>query len=70
VDEGRLVPYLLLALALSVVGVAAVMLRNRRPSGTHVSIDDFERRLDALRPSAEPEAGRSDRRRREGRLRG
>ncbi len=48
-------PYLLLVFVLSVVGVAVVMLRNRRPSGTNVSIDDFERRLDALRPSAPPE---------------
>lgn len=44
-------PYLLLALVVSVIGVVVVMFRNRRPSGTNVSIDDFERRRDALRPS-------------------
>jgi len=64
------VAYLLLALALSVVGVAVVMFRNRRPSGTNVSIDDFERHLDALRPPAPTGAGADPRRRRGARRRG
>jgi len=46
------VPFLLFALGASAVGIAAILLRNRRPSSMEHSIEEFERGLRALAPEA------------------
>jgi len=46
------VPFLLFALVASAVGIAAILLRNRRPSSMEHSIEEFERGLRALAPEA------------------
>lgn len=46
------VAFLLLALALIVVGVTAVVVRNRRPTGMDASIREFGESLDAIAPPA------------------
>jgi hypothetical protein len=51
--------FLLIAVVGSVVGIAIVLLRNRRPNSMEHSIDEFERNLRALAPE-----GPSRRRRR------
>ena len=45
-------PFLLFALVASAVGIAAILLRNRRPSSMEHSIEEFERGLRALAPEA------------------
>jgi hypothetical protein len=50
------VVFLLFALLASAVGIATVLLRNRRPSSMEHSIEEFERGLRALAP--EPSARR------------
>jgi hypothetical protein len=42
--------YLLMALAIIVVGVTIVLLRHRDPTGVHHGIDHFSRRREALAP--------------------
>lgn len=42
--------YLLFGLALSVVGVSWLLLRNRRPVSMESSMRDFERGIQALTP--------------------
>jgi len=49
--------FLLFALIASVVGIVIVLVRNRRPSSTEASIDEFRRGLQALAPD---EKRRSD----------
>jgi hypothetical protein len=46
------VPFLLFAVAASAIGIAAILLRNRRPSSMEHSIEEFERGLRALAPEA------------------
>jgi hypothetical protein len=46
------VAFLLIAVLGSVVGIAVVLLRNRRPNSMEHSIDEFERNLRALAPEA------------------
>jgi hypothetical protein len=46
------VGFLLIAVVGSAVGIAIVLLRNRRPSSMEHSIDEFERNLRALAPGA------------------
>jgi len=46
------VPFLLFAMVASAVGIAAILLRNRRPSSMEHSIEEFERGLRALAPEA------------------
>jgi hypothetical protein len=48
------VPFLLLVLIVSAVGVAAVTLRHRSPTTMQSSIDEFERGLAAIAPEDEP----------------
>lgn len=50
------VAYLLLAVALSALGVIGVAIYFRQSKSMHSSIDDFERRQQALAP--EPDNGR------------
>jgi hypothetical protein len=50
--------FLLIVLVLSIVGVAFVLLRHRRPSGTRASIDEFERNLEALAPPKDADEAR------------
>lgn len=45
--------FLILAVALIVVGVMIVILRNRRPTGIDAGIADFEARRQALAPAPE-----------------
>ncbi len=42
--------FLILAVALMTVGVVAVVLRNRRPTGFDAGITDFEEKRRALAP--------------------
>jgi hypothetical protein len=44
------VAFLLLAIALSAIGIVIVLVRNRRPSTMEHSIAEFERGLRALAP--------------------
>jgi hypothetical protein len=44
------VAFLLFAIFASAVGVAVILLRNRRPSSMEHSIEEFERGLRALAP--------------------
>jgi hypothetical protein len=53
--------YLLLAAVLIVVGVTAVLLRNRRPTSMNSSIEEFEKGLRAIAPDPEPGEARPDR---------
>ncbi len=46
--------FLLIVLVVSVAGIAVVMFRNRRPTGTQASIEEFERSLQAIAPPPEP----------------
>jgi len=46
--------YLLFAFVLSVVGVAVVALRHRRPRGIDAGIEEFEARRRALAPEPVP----------------
>lgn len=46
--------YLLFAFVLSVVGVAAVAIRHRRPRGIDAGIEEFEARRRALAPEVVP----------------
>jgi hypothetical protein len=46
------VPFLLFAVVASAVGIAVILLRNRRPSSIEHSIEEFERGLRALAPEA------------------
>ena len=43
-------PFLLFAVLASAVGIATVLLRNRRPNSMEHSIEEFERGLRALAP--------------------
>lgn len=57
--------FLLFAVAASAVGIALVLIRNRRPTTMQSSIGDFERGLRALAPVPDPDvapggAGNSD----------
>jgi hypothetical protein len=47
------VEFLILAVALIVIGVVIVVVRNRRPTGIDAGIADFEARRQALAPSTE-----------------
>ncbi|MBV8950066.1 MAG: hypothetical protein JOZ99_04260 [Actinobacteria bacterium] len=42
--------YLAMAAILSIVGIAWIVVRNRRPTSMESSIDEFARGLDALAP--------------------
>jgi hypothetical protein len=52
------VAFLLFAVIASAVGIAAVLLRNRRPTSMEHSITEFERGLRALAPEHEAAARR------------
>ncbi|HEX8802813.1 MAG TPA: hypothetical protein VF743_01430 [Acidimicrobiales bacterium] len=45
--------FLLIALAISLVGCAVLYLRHRTPSSLESGIDDFRREMDALAPRRE-----------------
>ena len=51
-------PFLLIAVLGSVIGITIVLLRNRRPSSMEHSIQEFERGLRALTPDEPPQARR------------
>jgi len=42
--------FLLFAVLVSAVGSAVLVLRQRKPTGLHSSIDSFRREMDALAP--------------------
>jgi hypothetical protein len=42
--------FLLVVVVLSVLGSAILVLRQRKPTGVHNSIDSFRREMDALAP--------------------
>jgi hypothetical protein len=42
--------FLLVVVVLSVLGSAILVLRQRKPTGVHDSIDSFRREMDALAP--------------------
>ena len=42
--------FLLVAVVLSAIGSAILLLRQRKPSGVHNSVDSFRREMDALAP--------------------
>ena len=44
------VAFLLVAVVLSAVGSAILVLRQRKPTGVNNSVDSFRREMDALRP--------------------
>jgi hypothetical protein len=44
------VAFLLVAVALSAIGSAILLLRQRKPSGLSNSVDSFRREMDALAP--------------------
>jgi hypothetical protein len=48
------VAFLLFAVVASAVGIAVVLMRNRRPNTMEHSIDEFERGLRALDPDTPP----------------
>jgi hypothetical protein len=52
-------PFLLLAVGVSVVGIVVVLLRNRQPNTMNHSISEFERGLRALDPDGRERRGRS-----------
>jgi hypothetical protein len=45
--------FLLIALGLSALGSAILVLRQRKPTGVNASIDAFRKEMDALAPGAE-----------------
>lgn len=47
------VAFLLVAVVLSGLGFAVLLLRQRKPTGVHNSIDSFRREMDALAPPDE-----------------
>ena len=51
-------PFLLIAVLGSVIGITIVLLRNRRPSSMEHSIEEFERGLRALTPEDPPRSRR------------
>jgi len=55
--------FLLIVVVLSLVGIALVVLRHRRPTGMKASIDEFERNLSAIAPPPSDERGRRGARR-------
>lgn len=58
--------FLLIALVLSVLGVAVLWLRNREPSSPHSTIDEFHEKMRALAPEPESHDGVVRRRRNRG----
>lgn len=52
--------YLLLAVVFMGAGIAVVVVRNRRPTGTDASISEFEEHLDAITPPAGAVAPETD----------
>jgi hypothetical protein len=50
--------FLLFAVAVSAIGSAILVLRQRKPTGVNSSVDAFRREMDALRP---PDHSRSRR---------
>lgn len=44
------VAFLLVAVVLSALGSAILVLRQRKPTGVHNSVDMFRREMDALAP--------------------
>ena len=42
--------FLLFAVVVSAIGSAVLVLRQRKPTGVHSSIDSFRREMDALAP--------------------
>ncbi len=52
--------FLLIAVVGSVVGIAIVLIRNRRPNSMEHSIDEFERNLRALKPDGPSRRRRSE----------
>lgn len=55
--------FLLIVVVLSIVGIALLVLRHRRPTGMRASIDEFERNLSALAPPTDDERARRGARR-------
>lgn len=53
--------YLGIALAVSVVGILALWLRNRRPQSLEAGIEQFQRELRALGPQQPPTGEDRDR---------
>jgi hypothetical protein len=51
--------FLVIVLVGSAIGIAVVLVRNRRPTSMEASISEFERSLQALAPGDEPR-GRPD----------
>ena len=47
------VAFLLVAVVLSGLGFAVLLLRQRKPTGVHNSIDSFRKEMDALAPPNE-----------------
>jgi hypothetical protein len=47
------IAFLLVAVVLSGLGFAVLLLRQRKPTGVHNSIDSFRREMDALAPPDE-----------------
>lgn len=46
--------FLLLAIGVAAVGIAALYLRSRSPRSVHSGVDDFEARMNALAPDGQP----------------
>jgi len=49
--------YLGFAVALSVIGILWIYLRNRKPTSLNAGIEEFQRELRALAPERRPEGG-------------
>ena len=47
------IAFLLVAVVLSGLGFAVLLLRQRKPTGVHNSVDSFRREMDALAPPDE-----------------
>jgi len=47
------IAFLLVAVVLSGLGFTVLLLRQRKPTGVHNSIDSFRREMDALAPPDE-----------------
>jgi hypothetical protein len=60
--------FLLIALAISLLGSLLLWLRNRRPSSVEHAVDEFSREMRALSPEARVQV--QEQRREEGRRRG
>jgi hypothetical protein len=51
------VAFLLVAVVLSAIGSAILLLRQRKPTGVHNSVDSFRKEMDALAPPEQRRRG-------------